>query len=78
MRGKKTNRGQLIISKKGFLFPPFHADKEQSLQTSGLPEDTDLLTFEIGGNRRALVMREMTYHHVAQGLLKGEPYLISF
>jgi hypothetical protein len=27
---------------------------------------------------RALVAREMAFHHVAQGELGGQPYLVSF
>ncbi len=37
-----------------------------------------LLVFERAGERRALLQRQMVYHHVAQGELAGEPYLVSF
>jgi hypothetical protein len=34
--------------------------------------------FSRGGMMRALVAREMAYHHVAQGELDGRPYMVSF
>ena len=37
-----------------------------------------LLVFERVGERRALLQKQMVYHHVAQGELAGEPYLVSF
>jgi len=50
----------------------------QSLRVCGLADDVELLLVERGGERRALLMRELAYHHVAQGELAGEPYLVSF
>jgi len=38
----------------------------------------ELIAFERGGMHRAFLAREMAYHHVAQGELAGEPYLVSF
>ena len=43
-----------------------------------LRDDEELLLFERGGQTRALLLREMAYHHVAQGELAGEPYLVTF
>lgn len=37
-----------------------------------------LIAFERGGERRALRADAMAYHHVAQGTLAGEPYLVAF
>lgn len=48
------------------------------LSESRLPGDTELLVVERGGERRALGGREMAYHHLAQGELAGEPYLVSY
>ena len=39
---------------------------------------TDLIIVERGGESRALTVRQMAYHHLAQGRPKGEPYLVSF
>jgi hypothetical protein len=48
------------------------------LREAGLREETELLVFERGGLRRALVLQQMAYHHLAQGELAGRPYLVSF
>ena len=43
-----------------------------------IPGDEQLIVFERSGEKRALLVRQMAYHHVAQGELAGEPYLIAF
>ena len=48
------------------------------LSEAGLKDDTELLVFERAGLRRALVLQQMAYHHLAQGELAGRPYLVSF
>jgi len=48
------------------------------LAEAGLPAATPLLVFERGGERRALLVRQMTWHHVAQGELAGQPYVVVF
>ena len=48
------------------------------LAGAGLDDDEQLLVLERGGLRRALLARQMTYHHVAQGVLAGEPWLVAF
>ena len=37
-----------------------------------------LIIFERAGEKRALLARQMAYHHVAQGELAGKPFLITF
>lgn len=49
-----------------------------SLNELRLPPDLELIIFSRNGMRRALIAHEMAYHHVAQGDLGGEPYLVSF
>ncbi len=53
-------------------------DTGRPLAASGLGHDVELLVVERCGESRALVMREVSYHHVAQGRLAGEPYVVSF
>jgi len=48
------------------------------LLAARLKPHAQLLVFERGGERRALVREQMIYHHVAQGKLAGEPYLVTF
>lgn len=61
------------------MFPRFEvaADARPSLVDS-LSDDEALLVFERNGEQRGLLTRQMAYHHVAQGKLAGEPYLITF
>jgi len=49
-----------------------------SLDEAHLKPKEMLLVFERAGQRRALLQKQMVYHHVAQGELAGEPYLVSF
>ena len=48
------------------------------LASSGLNPKEQLLVFERGGEQRALILNQMAYHHIAQGELAGEPYLVTF
>jgi len=69
----------LPLSWKGFAFKPFQVPEQgTSLSSLSLPSDLELIVFTRGGLTRALVAREMAYHHVAQGVLGGQPYMISF
>jgi len=69
----------LPLSWRGFAFEPFQVPKQGvSLSSLHLAHDLELITFTRGGSTRALIAREMAYHHVAQGELEGRPYLISF
>ena len=63
----------------GFFFQPFIVSpRGQSLAAANLNADTEILLIERGHERRALLATEMAYHHVAQGELAGERYLVSF
>ncbi len=60
-------------------FDPFTVPTAgQPLKQANLPADYELLVIERNGEKRAFSMQEMAYHHVAQGELAGEPYLVSF
>lgn len=41
-------------------------------------DDTPVLVFEAGGSTLVLVSSQMTYHHVAQGNMNGEPWMVTF
>ena len=43
-----------------------------------LADDTPVLVFEAGGETLALVSSQMSYHHVAQGEMAGEPWMVTF
>jgi len=67
------------LSWKGFAFEPFQVPTSgASLASLSLAPDLELILFTQNGSTRALVAREMAYHHVAQGEVNGQPYLVSF
>ena len=69
----------LIPKKKGFLFEPFRFPKQSiPLIKTKLEPETELIVVERGGIHRAFLAREMAHHHIAQGELAGEPYMVSF
>jgi hypothetical protein len=62
-----------------FFFRSFTVpSRGQPLVSANLQADTEVILFERGPERRTLLASEMAYHHVAQGELAGEPYLVSF
>lgn len=48
------------------------------LEASKVDPDAMLLVVERERIRRAFLVTEMAYHHLAQGVLGGQPYLVSF
>lgn len=65
--------------KKPDYFPRFRAPMEgKPLASLGLPDHEELLVVERGGMRRAFLMRQAGWHHVIQGELAREPYVVSF
>lgn len=53
-------------------------DEGKSLIKVSLNPEVMLLIVECNTSRRALLVRQMAYHHVAQGVLEGEPYVATF
>lgn len=76
---RKPNRSHADV-KDRFLFKPFRPQGEGTAlrELSRLRDDEELMVFERGGQSRAVLLRQMSYHHVAQGQLAGEPYLVTF
>ncbi len=66
----------------GSRFEPFRVRETQSLRdalVAGMVEsDTRLLVMEHAAGRLALLTDQMAYHHVAQGDIAGEPWMVSF
>lgn len=50
----------------------------EPLAEAGLDPDTMLLVVERNGAKRAFLVTEMAYHHLAQGTMAGQPFLVSF
>jgi hypothetical protein len=60
-------------------FPRFDVPSEGiPLARAGLGGSEDLMVVRRGGEARALTVKQMHWHHLAQGELAGEPYLVSF
>ncbi len=75
---KKIDRSNTFISDK-WQFDPFQVpQKGEPLKGMNLPDEYELLVAERNGERRAFSVREMAYHHIAQGTLGGEPFLAVF
>ena len=61
------------------MFERFRApDRGEPLRSAGLSKDTEIMLVERSGETRAFLLRQLTYHHLAQGELAGEPYIVSF
>jgi len=41
-------------------------------------DETTVVSFEIAGKTLTLVSSQMSYHHVAQGEMEGEPWMVTF
>lgn len=63
-------------------FDPFRVltmeSLSEALDEGSVTRETPLLVLERGGFHLALLTMQMTYHHVAQGTLQGEPWMVSF
>jgi hypothetical protein len=66
------------VAKKDWQFTPFLPKNPVPLKKAGLRPDEDLLILDKGVRRYAFLLRHMTYHHIAQGKLAGQPYMVSF
>ncbi len=53
-------------------------DRGEPLREARLSDDASVMLVERGGETRAFLIHQLTYHHLAQGELAGEPYMVSF
>lgn len=64
------------------LFDPYYVEETESLagalRERVVGSDTPLLVIHRGDATLALLTYQMAYHHVAQGTLAGEPWLVAF
>ena len=47
-------------------------------RANSVADDTPVVLFEAGGQTLVLVTSQMSYHHVAQGEMAGEPWMVTF
>jgi hypothetical protein len=70
-----------VLSDKD-TFPPFHVKAarplREALARGDVRDDTLVLVIERGVGTLALLTQQMAYHHVAQGEIAEEPWLVSF
>lgn len=63
------------------IFPPFKVEVtvslKEALKNGEVREDMDLMLIERNTRTLALLAQQMVYHHVAQGELAGEPWMVS-
>ena len=66
----------------GGRFQPFVVSETEpmrdAMSAGKLQDDTRLLVLDHPAGVLAFLTDQMTYHHVAQGELNGEPWLVSF
>ena len=76
----RIDRSRASILDRGFRFQPFRPTRrhEVRLADARLRPTTELLTFARGDQRRSVLLPEAAYHHVIQGTLASQPYLVSF
>jgi hypothetical protein len=65
-----------------FLFPPFNVSTYQHLAAAlakkVVDPSTRLMVFALGQQTLALVLKQMAFHHVAQGQLDGQAWAAFF
>lgn len=60
-------------------FPRFRvAGEAERLADAGLEPTTQIVVADRGDERLAFLVEQMAYHHVAQGRLAGEPFVVAF
>lgn len=50
----------------------------RALRAGEVADETTVVTFDVGGKTLVLVSSQMAYHHVAQGEMEGEPWMVTF
>ncbi len=60
------------------LRDPEWVSLKEARKDGHVSDDTPVLVFEAGGETLVLVTSQMSYHHVAQGDMKGEPWMVTF
>lgn len=64
------------------MFDAFYPEEYESLddarRAGRVDEDTGLLVLRRNGRTVTLLTIQMAYHHIAQGEMAGEPWMVSF
>ncbi len=64
------------------MFEPFYVEEtiplKEALDNGTIQKDTPLALLHNEAGPLTLVMSQLMYHHLAQGEMEGEPWLVSF
>ena len=60
------------------FYPAEYESLADALDDRRVDDDTALLVLEQGGSTLTFLTMQMSYHHIAQGELAGEPWMVSF
>ena len=64
------------------MFLPFQVSDtlalREALEGGQIREDTLVLVMDHSAGRLALLTEQMAYHHIAQGEINGEPWMVTF
>ncbi len=64
------------------VFAPFYVEEVRALRAAleegVVHEETPLLVMNHEAGRLALLTEQLAYHHIAQGELSGEPWMVTF
>ena len=74
------DRRALLLRKD--IFAPYHVTStsllRDALSRGDLPEEAPVVVVECGAATLVLLTQQLLYHHVAQGELAGEPWMVSY
>jgi hypothetical protein len=74
------SRRALLVNKD--IFVPFRVTSTSllwdALSRGDLPDGAPVLVVERGAATLVLLTQQLLYHHVAQGELAGEPWMVSY
>jgi len=63
-------------------FIPFRDPEWEPLRdarrANSVADESPVVVFDVGGQTLVLVTSQMSYHHVAQGEIAGEPWMVTF
>lgn len=60
------------------LRDPEWSGLKEARRQGHVADETPVLVFDFAGETLVLVSTQMSYHHVAQGKMAGEPWMVTF
>ena len=75
------DEGRALLSNEPMFdafYPTEYKDLASAKRSGRVNDDTALLVLQRGDATLALLTMQMSYHHIAQGDVEGEPWMVSF